>query len=248
MKLQNKVAIITGSSKGIGYEIAKAFVINGAKVVICGSSEDSANNAKEKILNEFPNADILSQKVDVTNTNDVIKLFKITYEKWGKIDILINNAGVAPRKAIDEMSDEDFESVLNINTFGTFKCTREAVKYMKDNGGSIINTSSFVSIYGSPNQSAYSASKAAINGLTKSNAKELGKYQIRVNAVAPGVVMTQMVKETCDPNIIAHLNMMTPLQRGAEPKDLVGIYLYLASDDSKFTTGTIINVDGGLVM
>ena len=119
---------------------------------------------------------------------------------------------------------------------------------MKDNGGSIINTSSFVSLYGDNMQSAYTASKAAINGLTKSNAKELGKYNIRVNAIAPGVVMTDMVKDNCDPNTIAALNNMTPLKRGAEPKDLVGAYVYLASDDSLFTTGAIINIDGGLVM
>jgi len=248
MRLNNKVAIITGSSTGIGFEIAKEFIKNGAKVVLCGSSDKSTNTAKEKLKNIFPNSTFLAIKTDISNKEDVINLFKITYEEFGKIDILVNNAGIAPAKSIDEMTDEEFINVLNINTVGTFRCTKEAVKYMKDSGGSIINTSSFVSLYGSPNQAAYTASKAAINGLTKSNAKELGKYNIRVNAIAPGVVMTEMVKETVNPETVQRLNMMTPLKRGAEPKDLVGLYVHLASDESAFTTGTIINVDGGLVM
>lgn len=246
--LECKVAIITGSTSGIGLEIAKCYVKNGAYITICGTNEEKLSRAKEIILKECNNAKVLSLKADVSNTNDVINLFKETKREYGHIDILINNAGIAPSKALEEMTDEEFINVLNINTVGTFKCTREAVKYMKDNGGSIINTSSFVSLYGSPSQAAYSASKAAINGLTKSNAKELGKYKIRVNAVAPGVVMTDMVKDNCNPETINRLNMMTPLGRGAEPNDLVGIYVYLGSDESLFTTGTIINIDGGLVM
>jgi len=248
MRLEGKVAIITGSSKGIGYQIAKDFIKNGAKVVICGSSMESAEKGTENILKEYPNAEVIACKVNVSNTDDVKNLFNKTITTFGKIDILVNNAGIAPAKSLEDMSDDDFMNVININTVGTFKCTREAVKYMKENGGSIINTSSFVSLYGSSSQSAYSASKAAINGLTKSNAKELGKYKIRVNAVAPGVVMTEMVKENCDPKTIQTLNMMTPLQRGAEPGDITGIYVYLASDESLFTTGTVINIDGGLVM
>lgn len=248
MKLKNKVAIITGSSTGIGFAVAKEFVKNGAKVVICGLTDESAIEAKNIILEEYPNASLLAEKVDISNSDEVKQLFKKTNDEWGHIDVLINNAGIAPAKALEEMTDDDFINVINVNLTGTFRCTREAVKYMKENGGSIINTSSFVSLYGSPNQSAYSASKAGINGLTKSNAKELGKYQIRVNAIAPGVVMTDMVKDNCDPTTIQRLNMMTPLGRGADPQDLVGMYVHLSSDESKYTTGTIINIDGGLVM
>lgn len=249
MRLKNKVAIITGSSTtGIGYSVAKSYVAEGAKVVICGVTEEEVNDAKNRMEKDCPNADFLACKLDVTKTEDVEKVFKKTYDKWGKIDILVNNAGIAPAKAIHEMTDNDFDIVMNINTFGTFRCVREAVKYMKNSGGSIINTGSIVGIYGSPNQSAYSASKAAINGMTKSNAKELGKYKIRVNTIAPGVVMTDMVKDNCDESTIQRLNMMTPLGRGAETSDLVGLYIHLASDESVFTTGTIINIDGGLVM
>lgn len=249
MRLKDKVAIITGSSTtGIGYAVAKSYVNEGAKVVICGSKEEDTLNAKKRMETECPNADFLAIKVDVTKIEDVENLFKKTYEKWGKIDILVNNAGIAPAKPIENMSDSDFELVMNINAFGTFRCTREAIKYMKENGGSIINTGSIVGIYGSPHQAAYTASKAAINGLTKSNAKELGKYKIRVNTIAPGVVMTDMVKDNCDDTTIQRLNMMTPLGRGATTEDLVGMYIHLASDESVFTTGTIINIDGGLVM
>lgn len=249
MRLKDKVAIITGSSTtGIGYAVALGYIDEGAKVVICGVGDTDTNDARERMKNDRPNADFLAIKVDVTKTEDVENVFKCAYEKWGKIDIIVNNAGIAPAKSIENMTDDDFELVMNINTFGTFRCTREAVKYMKNNGGSIINTSSFVGIYGSASQSAYSASKAAINGMTKSNAKELGKYKIRVNAIAPGVVMTDMVKDNCDPKTIQTLNMMTPLGRGAETKDLVGLYIHLASDESSFTTGTVINIDGGLVM
>lgn len=248
MRLENKVAIITGSSTGIGFEVAKEFIKNGAKVALCGITIESAEEASAKIIEEYPEADILPIKVDISNTDEVINLFNEVYKKWNKIDILINNAGIAPAKPLEDMTDDDFIKVLDVNTVGTFRCTREAVKYMKNTGGSIINTSSFVSLYGSNMQSAYTASKAAMNGLTKSNAKELGKYNIRVNAIAPGVVMTDMVKDNCDQNTIAALNNMTPLKRGADPKDLVGAYVYLASDESLFTTGAIINIDGGLVM
>ncbi len=248
MRLKDKVAIITGSTTGIGYQIASSFIKEGAKVVVCGLTKENADDAVKSLLETYSDAEILGVKVDITKSNEVKELFTKTIEKFGKLDILVNNAGIAPAKSIEDMTEEDFENVINVNTFGTFRCTKEAVKYMKEKGGSIINTSSFVSLYGSPNQSAYTASKAAINGLTKSNAKELGKYKIRVNAVAPGVVMTQMVKDNCNPETIQRLNMMTPIGRPANPEDLSGLYVYLASDESLVTTGTIINIDGGLVM
>lgn len=248
MRLENKVAIITGSSSGIGFEVAKAYLNEGAKVVICGINEENTNDAINKLENDYDSSNILGVPVNISKTDEVINLFNQTIEKFGKIDILVNNAGIAPAKPLEMMSDEDFINVIDINLTGSFRCTREAIKYMKDNGGSIINTSSFVSLYGGNSQSAYSASKSGLNGLTKSNAKELGKYNIRVNAVAPGVIMTDMVKTDVDQSTIERLKMMTPLQRTAEPKDLVGIYVYLASDESLHTTGTIINIDGGLVM
>lgn len=248
MRLENKVAIITGSSSGIGYAVADKYLSEGAKVVVCGLNPEDTKNAVDKLSTKYDINSILGVTVNVKNTSDIENLFNETINKFGKLDILVNNAGIAPAKPLDLMTDEEWDNTISINLTGAFKCTREAFKYMKETGGSIINTSSFVSLYGSPTQASYSASKAGLNGLTKSNAKELGKFGIRVNAVAPGVVMTDMVKETTNDQVIERLKMMTPVGRASEVSDLVGIYVYLASDESLTTTGTIINIDGGLVM
>ncbi len=248
MRLENKVAIITGSSSGIGYAVADKYLSEGAKVVVCGLNPEDTKKAVDKLSLKYDINSILGVTVNVKNTSDIENLFNETINKFGKLDILVNNAGIAPAKPLDLMTDEEWDNTISINLTGAFKCTREAFKYMKETGGSIINTSSFVSLYGSPTQASYSASKAGLNGLTKSNAKELGKFGIRVNAVAPGVVMTDMVKETTNDQVIERLNMMTPVGRASEVSDLVGIYVYLASDESLTTTGTIINIDGGLVM
>ena len=168
-------------------------------------------------------------------------------KKWKKIDVLVNNAGITSNVSLLDSTDEDFMEMFQINFFGVVSLTREVVKHMKETGGSIINTSSMVANFGARNQAAYASSKLAINGLTKSLAKELGMYNIRVNAVAPGVVATDMMSIVTE-EMKQGLLRMTPLNRMAEPTDLAGAYLYLASDLSKFTTGTIIQVDGGLVM
>ncbi len=248
MKLKDKVAIIVGSSSGIGFAIANKFLQEGAKIVITGLNDNEIKEAKNRLLELNPNGEVLTSVVDNTKLEDVQRLFKETIENYKKLDILVNNAGIAPYKPLEDTTDEDFMKVIDINLMGAFRCTREAVKYMKENGGSIINTSSFVSLYGAATQAPYSASKAGMNGLTKSNAKELGKYKIRVNAVAPGVVMTDMVKNTVPDATVQRLNQMTPIGRAATPEDIAGLYVYLASDESLCTTGTIINIDGGLVM
>lgn len=248
MRLKDKVAIITGSSSGIGFEVAKAYLNEGAKVVVCGISDEDTNQALIKLKENYKEENFIGVKVDITKDDEVDNLVKEAINHFGKIDILVNNAGIAPHKSIEEMNSLDFMKTIDINLGGAFRCSKAVIDVMKENGGSIINTSSFVSLYGSNNQSAYTASKSGVNGLTKALAKELGKYNIRVNAVAPGVIMTDMVKRDVDEKMITGLKMMTPLQRTADPKDLVGIYIYLASNESPHTTGTVINVDGGLVM
>lgn len=248
MKLKNKVAVITGASRGIGFSIAEAFVREGAKIALCGSRQESADKAASKLLKQYPKADILPVGVDVTNSEAICSMVSNVAEKWGYIDILVNNAGVTSTKQIFDMTDDDFESVIDINLTGPFKFIREVAKIMKDHGGSIINTSSMVGTYGGRMQTAYSSSKFGINGLTKSCAKELGPYGIRVNAVAPGVVATDMMKHSVDEQMLAGLNRMTPLGRAACPDELAGAYVYLASDAASFTTGTLIHVDGGIVM
>ncbi|MEG1433286.1 MULTISPECIES: SDR family NAD(P)-dependent oxidoreductase [Eubacterium] len=248
MQLKDKVAIITGASRGIGYAIAQAYIEEGAKVALCGSRIASAEKAAGALKKVYPEADILPIGVDISDTESVDAMVKATMAHYGKIDILVNNAGVTSTKQIFDMTDDDFESVLRINLVGPFKCIRAVAKEMVGRGGAIINTSSMVGTYGGKMQTAYSSSKFGVNGLTKSCAKELGPYNIRVNAVAPGAVLTDMVAEFVDDATMAAIKGFTPLGRMADPKELAGAYVYLASEQASFTTGTIIHVDGGIVM
>lgn len=248
MKLKDKVALVTSSSRGIGYAIVERYIQEGAKVAVVGSRAESAKKAYDSLKEKYPDANILSVYADVRNTDEVNAMFDTVVEKWGHIDILVNNSGISTVKEIHLMDDEDFENVMNINTTGMFRCARAAVKIMKDRGGCIINTSSLVSFNGTANQCAYTASKFAVNGLTKSLARELGRYNIRVNAVAPGTVATDMVKETVTPEMEQYMKQVTALGRMAEPSEIAGAYVYLASDDASYTTGAILSVDGGIVL
>ena len=249
MNLENKVAIITGSTRGIGNSIARLFLENKAKVVICGSTLENALKAVNKLKEELNLSDdnIMGIGLNMKDSSSIKEAVNNVINKWNKIDVLVNNAGITSNVSLLDSTDEDFMEMFQINFFGVVSLTREVVKHMKETGGSIINTSSMVANYGARNQSAYASSKFAINGLTKSLAKELGMYNIRVNAVAPGVVATDMMSIVTE-EMKQGLLRMTPLNKMADPTDLAGAYLYLASDLSKFTTGTIIQVDGGLVM
>lgn len=248
MLLEGKVAIVTGASRGIGFAVAKAYACEGARVAVCGSREETAQKAVQELQKLCPGAQLLPVGVDVSDGEAIRAMVARVMECWGKIDILVNNAGVTGAKPIFDMTDEDFESMIDINLTGPFKCTREVAKVMKQTGGCIINTSSLVGTYASRMQTAYAASKFGINGLTKACARELGPYGIRVNAVAPGVVQTDMVAQSVDGQMLAALKGMTPLGRVAQPDELAGAYVYLASDAASFTTGAILAVDGGIVM
>ena len=239
--LDGKVAIITGATRGIGFATAKLFLENNAKVAILGSKEESVNKALEK-LDSFKDK-VIGFYPNLNDENEVADVFKKVAEKFGKIDILINNAGVSSSTPLENYSYQEFEKIINLNVNAMFLCSKIAVAYMKDNGGVILNTSSMVSIYGQPSGCGYPTSKCAVNGLTKSLARELGKYKIRVTAVAPGVINTDMVsslpKEVIEP-IIAQI----PLGRIGEPEDIANAFLYLASPMASFVTGEILSVDG----
>ena len=239
--LDGKVAIITGATRGIGFATAKLFLENNAKVAILGSKEESVNKALEK-LDSFKDK-VIGFYPNLNDENEVADVFKKVAEKFGKIDILINNAGVSSSTPLENYNYQEFEKIINLNVNAMFLCSKIAVAYMKDNGGVILNTSSMVSIYGQPSGCGYPTSKFAVNGLTKSLARELGKYKIRVNAVAPGVINTDMVsslpKEVIEP-IIAQI----PLGRIGEPEDIANAFLYLASPMASFVTGEILSVDG----
>ena len=242
--LKGKVAIITGGTRGIGFETAKKFLENGAIVIVLGSKEESVvkaiNSLKEinceyKIDGYWPN---LSDLKDVSNTFDEI------VEKYKKIDILVNNAGISAKESIYEYTEEDFKKIMDINVTGVFNCSKAASPIMKENGGGVIlNTSSMVSIYGHPSGCGYPASKFAVNGLTKSLARELAKDNIRVNAVAPGIIYTDMMKNVPD-NIIEPLIKSIPLGRIGTPEDIANAFLFLASDMASYITGVVLSVDG----
>lgn len=249
MRLKDKVAIITGGSTGIGYAITEEYLSEGAKVVIASFDEKEINKAKEELEKKYNADDILAVVCDVKSTKDVKNVVQKTIDKFGKIDIMINNAGITNSGLTENVSDESFINMFEVNTFGVFRFIREVIPYMKkQKSGVIINTSSMVANDGSRMQTAYSASKYAVNGITKSCAKELGMYGIRVNAVAPGAVMTDMVKNATTEEMREMLCKTCALNKIANPKELAGAYVYLGSDEASFTTGAILRVDGATVM
>lgn len=249
MRLKDKVCIVTGGTRGIGFSVVESYLQEGAKVCICGSSDTSANKAYEQLIAQGYNPEqFMAKGMNLDDIEHINQVFSEVKDKFGKIDVLVNNAGITTSQSILDTSIDSFKHELNINLVGVFACIKAVIPYMIDNGGgSIINTSSLVARYGSINQPGYVASKFGVNGLTIEASRELGKYNIRVNAVSPGVVKTDMVKENVTEEMLAYLNNLTPLQRMGNPYELAGAYVYLASDESSYTTGTNIDVNGGII-
>ena len=240
--LNDKGAVITGATRGIGFATAKLFLENGAKVAILGSKEESVNKALEK-LPEYQDK-IIGLYPNLNNEKEVRNMFQTVEDKFGKIDILINNAGISSNTPLENYTYEEFTKIVDLNLNALFLCSKVASEYMKKIGGGVIlNTSSMVSIYGQPAGCGYPASKFAVNGLTKSLARELGRFNIRVNAVAPGVINTDMVA-VLPKEVIAPIIQGIPLGRIGEPEDIANAFLYLASPMASFVTGTILSVDG----
>ena len=240
--LENKVAIITGGTRGIGLEIAKLFKENKAEVIIFGSKKESIDKAIE-ILKEEGHA-VTGYYPNLSNYEEIEKVIKEINDKYGHIDILVNNAGISANKKIEDTTSTDFENIMNLNVNAIFNMTKAVVPYMKEKKyGVILNTSSMVSIYGQPSGVGYPASKFAVNGITKSLSRELAPSNIRVNAVAPGITKTDMVaalpKEMIEPLI-----KTIPLGRIGEPRDIANAFLFLASDMASYITGEILSVDG----
>ena len=248
ISLKGKVAVVTGGTRGIGYAIVKKYLEAGASVVLCGSRESTANAALEKIKAEMPDADVSAMAPDLCDSASVEAAFKSVYEKYGRFDILANNAGISQHTLLTQYTDEEVDKILDVNIKAVFVCARAAARIMKENGGGcIINTSSVVSIYGQPSGCLYPTSKFAVNGLTKSLARELAKYNIRVNAVAPGVTRTDMVANLPD-EMIKPLIARIPLGRMCEPEDIANAYLFLSSELASYITGIVVPVDGAVVI
>lgn len=240
--LENKVAIITGGTRGIGFETVKLFAQNKAKVILFGSKQDTVDSAKAK-LKEF-DIEVDGYYPNLNNIEEIETVMKEIHDKYGHIDILVNNAGISANKKIEETTSEDFKKIIDVNVNGMFNMTKAVVPYMKNqHDGVILNTSSMVSIYGQPSGVGYPTSKFAVNGMTKSLARELAPSNIRVNAVAPGVTNTDMVA-SLPKEMIEPLIKTIPLGRVGEPKDIANAFLFLASDMASYITGVVLSVDG----
>ncbi len=246
MRLKGKVAIVTGSTKGIGLETAKTFAREGAKVVICGTRENGIKEAVDSI--KASGAEALGFKVDVSNRASVNEMVAAVKNEWGRIDILVNNAGITADAMLKKMTEEQFDKVLNTNLKGVYNCAQAVLDTMTEQGGGVIlNASSVVGIYGNIGQTNYAAAKWGVIGMTKTWAKELGRKGIRVNAVAPGFIMTPMT-EAVPEKVLDMMKEKAPLQRLGMPEDIANAYLFLASDEASFVTGSVLSVDGGLVI
>ena len=239
--LENKVAIITGGTRGIGFATAKKFLENGAKVVIFGTKVQSVNEAVEKL--KTLNYDVIGFYPTLTCEAEVQDIYEKIEKKYGKIDILVNNAGISSKTKIEEYTEDEYDQISNLNIKAVFTCSKLVIPYLKKTKGVILNTSSMVSIYGQTAGVMYPASKFAVNGITKSLSRELAPYGIRVNAVAPGIIETDMVKNL-PKEIIEPLIKTIPLGRIGTPEDIANGFLFLASDLASYVTGEILSIDG----
>ncbi|QZY55136.1 3-oxoacyl-ACP reductase FabG [Crassaminicella profunda] len=246
MRLKDKIAIITGGGRGIGEATCLRFAEEGAKVVVVDKNGSDVNTVVEKI--KKAGGEAIGKEIDVTNRQQVDKMIGDIVSKYGRIDIFINNAGITADAKLEKMTEQQWDQVIDVNLKGVFNCAQGAAKIMKEqNGGVLLNTSSVVGIYGNFGQTNYAASKWGVIGMTKTWAKELGKYNIRVNAVAPGFTLTAMVKKMPE-KVLTKIRDKSPLKKLAQPIDMANAFLFLASDEARFITGTVLSVDGGVVL
>ena len=244
MRLKDKVAIITGGSRGIGFATADAFLREGARVIIAASSKASADQAVAKLKEKYPNGIVAGISPNLADLEDVRSIFRTVTGVYGCVDILVNNAGVSESTPFMEYTQETFDKVMDLNVKGVFNATRAAAECMVPRGqGVILSTSSMVSISGQPSGFAYPASKFAVNGLTVSLARELGPKGIRVNAVAPGITETDMMKAV-PKEVIEPMIARIPLRRLGQPEDIANAFVFLASDEASYITGVVLSVDG----
>ena len=242
--LDGKVAIVTGGTRGIGFEVVRTFLNNGASVALLGSKEESVTKAINKLKEENENYPVIGFYPDLASEKEVKEVFSKVVNEFGHIDILVNNAGLSSSTKIEDYTIEEYDKIANVNMKGVFICSKEIVPYLKETKGNVINISSMVSIYGQSAGCVYPMSKFAVNGLTKSLSRELASVGIRVNAVAPGITKTDMVASLPD-EVIKPLIATIPIGRIGEPKDIANACLFLASDMASYVTGEIMQVDGG---
>ena len=244
MLLQGKKAIITGGTRGIGFSVAEVFLKNGASVALFGSRQETVDKALAQLKSENPAWEVIGMAPDLTDYAALDAAFSEVEKRFGRIDILVNNAGISAREPLYEYTPEAFRRIMDLNVTAVFNgCRAAAIRMKAQGGGSIINTSSMVSLYGQPSGVGYPTSKFAVNGMTRSLARELGRDNIRVNAVAPGVTRTDMVANLPE-EIVRRVCAPIPLGRMAEPEEVANVFLFLASDMASYVTGEILSVDG----
>jgi len=245
MILKNKVSIITGGASGIGKAIALRFAEEGSNVAICDVKGEALEAAKKEL--EAKAKSVLTGVVDVTNSDDVQKFIQKTLDKFGKIDILINNAGITRDGLLVRMADSDWDAVLNVNLKGAFNCTKAVAKVMmKQRSGKVINIASIIGMIGNAGQANYAASKGGVIAFTKSVAKELAPRNINVNAIAPGFIETDMTAKLPE-GVKNELMKLIPLARWGAARDVADLALFLVSDASAYITGQVVRIDGGMV-
>ena len=241
--LKGKVAVITGGTRGIGFATAKKFLENEAKVVLLGSKQETVEKAIKELKQMNSNYDVIGFYPNLSSKEEMNEVFKKVKEIYGCIDILINNAGISSKTKIEDYSEEEYDKITNLNIKSVFNCSKQIIPYLKETKGVILNTSSMVSIYGQPSGVMYPTTKFAVNGITKSLARELAPQGIRVNAVAPGIINTDMVAKL-PKEIIEPLIKTIPFGRIGEPEDIANAFLFLSSNLSSYITGVVLSVDG----
>ena len=242
--LKDKVAVVTGGTRGIGLATVRVFLEQGAKVALLGSRQESVDKALAQLREQNPDWPLLGFWPALTDEQAVQQTLEKVVEQWGRLDILVNNAGISQSTQLYDYTMADFKKIIDLNVNAVFCCSKAAASIMRQqHSGVILNTSSMVSFYGQPAGVGYPASKFAVNGLTKSLARELGKDGIRVNAVAPGVIATDMVA-ALPPAMVEKLAATIPLGRVGQPTDIANAFLFLASDLASYVTGAVLSVDG----
>ena len=241
--LKGKVAVVTGGTRGIGFATVKKFLKNEAKVVLLGSKQETVEKAIKELKQINSSYEVIGFYPNLSSKEEMDEVFKKVKEIYGHIDILINNAGISSKTKIEDYTDEEYEKITNLNIKSVFNCSKEIIPYLKETKGVILNTSSMVSIYGQPSGVMYPTTKFAVNGITKSLARELAPYGIRVNAVAPGIINTDMVAKL-PKEMIEPLIKTIPFGRIGEPEDIANAFLFLSSNLSSYITGEILSVDG----
>jgi 3-oxoacyl-[acyl-carrier protein] reductase len=247
MRFEGKVAIITGAGRGIGKAIAERLASEGADVVICDVDKEAAERTAEEIRSKY-SVKAIAISADVANEGDVNSMVEETIKNFGRVDFLINNAGITRDSLLLRMSEEEWDKVIAVDLKSVFLCTRAVIRHMmRQRFGRIVNISSVIGLRGNVGQANYASAKAGIIGFTKSAARELAGRNITVNAVAPGYIQTEMT-ERLPQDVKEEMLKQVPLGRPGLPEDVAGVVAFLCSEDASYITGEIIRVDGGMAM